>query len=170
MTVKSVAEPGDETALAAFAELISEQLTEERATRTSLEQRGVNLVTTSGAFTTLVLGVAALVGEDKLVDASRWLLVLSLVAFVVAAVLGVLVNKPVDVEESSETSLRSALDKHADKTFFAGQKAAAENRLLLIRHARVANASKACWLRAGTVAQIGAMALVGLAGIVALIP
>jgi hypothetical protein len=102
------------TASAAFSEYISEQLVEERARKTSLEARGLALITTSGAFTTLVLAIAALVGDDDLPGLSRGLLVLSLAGFLGAAVMGVVVNLPADYKEPRADGLRESLTQYGD--------------------------------------------------------
>lgn len=152
-----------------FGEYILEQLAEERTRKTSLEARGLALITTSGAFTTLVLGVAALVGDGDLPGSSRLLLVLSLAAFLVAAVFGVVVNKPSDYAEPSADSLEETLQRHGHRDRLTGQKAVASSRLDVLSAGRDRNKDKAAYLLAGAWAQIVAMSLVALAGIVTLL-
>ncbi len=156
-------------ASAAFGEYISEQMVEERARKTSLEARGLALITTSGVFTTLVLGIAALVGDADLPRAARVLLVLSLATFLVAAVMGVVVNKPANYDEPSTASLLATLDEYGSRDLAVGQKAVAKSRLDVLGTARKRNDDKAGYLRAAAWAQIVAMGLVALAGIVTLI-
>lgn len=166
--MESESRSADDLAASAIGEFVAEQLAEERLSKTSLEARGLALITTSGAFTTLVLGIAALVGEASLPAASRALLVLSLAVFVVAAVMGVVVNMPADYDEPSAESLRNVLSEHGERDLLTGVRAVGNSRLDVLETARNNNKTKACRLLIGAVAQIVAMALVAAAGIVAL--
>jgi len=157
----------DDLAASAIGEFVAEQLAEERLNKTSLEARGLALITTSGAFTTLVLGIAALVGNGRLPGTSRVLLVLSLAAFVLAAIMGVVVNMPADYDEPSAVSLRAVLKEHGEKDLLAGVRAVGNSRLDVLDTARSNNKAKACRLLFGAVAQTVAMALVAAAGIAA---
>lgn len=154
---------------AVFGAYVSEQLLEERARKTSLEARGLALITTSGAFTTLVLGIAALAGGDNLPDVSRVLLILSLAAFLIAAVMGVVVNKPADYDEPSADSLRDTLARFGDRDRATGEKTVADSRLDVLKAARQRNETKAERLLWGAWAQIAALGSVAVAGIVTLL-
>jgi hypothetical protein len=58
--------------LEVYADFVRAELAEERARRGRLEQRGLAIITTSGALTTLLLAVAVLaVGRDA-VTTDRW--------------------------------------------------------------------------------------------------
>lgn len=158
----------DDLAASAIGELVAEQLAEERVNKTSLEARGLALITTSGAFTTLVLGIAALVGDGSLPGASRMLLVLSLLAFVVAATMGVVVNMPANYDEPRAASLKMTLKEHAGDDLLTGVRAVNNSRIDVLDTARSNNQTKACRLLIGAWAQVVAMFLVAGAGVVAL--
>lgn len=164
----SVSSSADDLAAFAIGELVAEQLAEERVSKTSLEARGLALITTSSAFSTLVLGIAALVGDQSLPAASRSLLVLSLAAFVVAAIMGVVVNMPADYREPSAESLAAVLKEHGAQDLLTGIRAVGKSRLDVLETARSNNKTKACRLLIGAWAQMVAMALVAAAGIAAL--
>lgn len=152
-----------------FAELIVEQIDEERLRKTSLEARGLALITASGAFTTLVLGVAALVPQESLPVAARVFLILAFVCFVAAAVQGIWVNRPANYEEPSVESLASAFEEGRDKSVESARRSASKLRLTTLRASRLRNDEKAQALRRGAWAQIVGLGLTAVAGIVALI-
>lgn len=67
--------------------------------KSSIEQRGLAVVTTSGTIVTLLFGLVALLtrrDDFTFPDTGRSLLLLSLIFFTVAAVLGVVSNAPLD--------------------------------------------------------------------------
>jgi hypothetical protein len=97
------------------------------------------------------------------------LLVVSLAAFLVAAVMGVVVNKPGDYAEPSADSLEETLQRHGHRDRLTAQKAVASSRLDVLGAGRDRNRDKAAYLLAGAWAQIVAMGLVAVAGIVTLI-
>lgn len=88
----------DEVKGGAFNTLIADQLQAERSLSASLAQRGLAVVTTSGTLATLVFAFTALTTTAKqtpfhaLPLGGRLLMVVSIAAFVVAAVLGLLAN------------------------------------------------------------------------------
>lgn len=153
----------------AFAQLIVEQLTEERARKTSLEGRGLALITTSGAFTTLVLAISALTGDGTLPGPARALLILALVCFFVAAVLGVLVNLPADYREPSPGDLLAAVNDSGDRDLASGERSVARVRIKILEAARGRNKDKAERLLWGAWAQIAALLFVASAGLVVLL-
>ena len=80
-----------------FAAFAVEQLAAEEGRRTSLESRGMTVITSSGTIAGLLLALAALVtdGDDFTLtgDVTPWF-VAALAAFAIAALLGVAVNSP----------------------------------------------------------------------------
>jgi len=83
-----------------FAGIIAYELGQEQARRTSLEQRAMAVVTSSGILVSLIFAFGALVrGQEavpRLPMAARVLLALALLAFVTAAVMSLLTNAPRD--------------------------------------------------------------------------
>jgi hypothetical protein len=82
----------------AYGELIACQLAEERGRKTSLEARGVTVITTSSTLATLLFALTAAgltsARAFRLPDLAKLPLVLALCAFVAAAVLVLLTNVP----------------------------------------------------------------------------
>jgi hypothetical protein len=71
------------TAGDAYTALIIEQLAEERSRKTSLEQRGISVITSSGALVTLLFGLAALTTKPQgyqVPDGATFSFILALVA------------------------------------------------------------------------------------------
>lgn len=93
----TVNEPGDVKASEIFAAVIDNELQQERARTASLEQRAMAVVTSSGVLVSLVFGFGTLLKGQRgphLSAGARVLLASALLAFVVAAVMSLLTNKP----------------------------------------------------------------------------
>jgi hypothetical protein len=92
----------------ALAPFLDDQLAVERATKTSLENRAVAVITGSGALVTLLFGLAAVVvprAGFRLTLAPRVLLVAAVVAFIVAGLFGIYMNAPMRQYEVEPDSL-----------------------------------------------------------------
>src|SRR4051794_19058062 len=79
------------------AEFIAAELEAERTRKSSLESRGLAVITSSGTLVTLLFGLAAVVTKATgfaLDDPARWLLVAAAMLFVLAAALGIACNAP----------------------------------------------------------------------------
>lgn len=80
-----------------YADFVLEQLTAEETRKTSLEQRGLAVITSSGVLATLGFGSLALAKRGDhipLASASAFLLAVGAVALLVAAVLALATNAP----------------------------------------------------------------------------
>lgn len=85
-----------------YAGFIRELVERQDRRKDSLEARGITVITTSGGLATLLFAFAAFVSEpDRLPLSSgeRSLLSLAVVAFVAAAVLALLTNRPMNYGE-----------------------------------------------------------------------
>jgi hypothetical protein len=94
-------------------ELIASQLSEERSTKDALEQRGLAVVTTSGALATLLFGVSAFATQAEKLSLSAievWGLIAGLTFFVVASVVGLLTARPRAYEEAGIANLQKRVD------------------------------------------------------------
>jgi hypothetical protein len=81
-----------------IAQVVNNEFALEDSRRISVEQRGVAVVTSSGALATLMLGLAALVtkaADFKLKPFPLALLLIALALFMLAAARGILANQPV---------------------------------------------------------------------------
>jgi hypothetical protein len=79
-------------------QVVGTQLDSERQRKQSLEQRGITIITSAGAIATLIFAVSAFVSKStntaKFVRAEALPIKLSIVAFLIAAVLGLGTNLP----------------------------------------------------------------------------
>ncbi len=121
----------DDYAGGLYLELINDQLQRERDRKTSLEQKGLALVTAAGTLVTLVFGFTTFVrGADAVALSafSEALFVAALFCFVVAAMTGILSNLPFQ----SKVVKESALSRLASEPFWSGT-----NRVMAGRHVAV---------------------------------
>jgi hypothetical protein len=158
----------------AYTDLIGQQLTEERASKTSIEQRGTAVITTSGTLVTLLLAIAALVTSGKALTLGtlpKLPLGLSLVAFVIAAILGILTNFPrSSYQEAKLDDIQPLVDSSAEwkASFAVGSQDTAAASLAILRALRAVNKDKVEWLRMAMYAEIAAIGLLAVAAILAL--
>lgn len=162
------ADPARPFAGEAFSAHIDSQLTEERATKSSLEARGAALITSSGAFVTLLAaGFALAFGQnpEAVPDPSRWFVMAAVVALLTASVAGVLANKPADYGETDADDMAVWLRDHWRSDAVAAAHRTAEAQLATLRTARARNADKATLVKTGAWAQAAAvLLLVGATG------
>jgi uncharacterized membrane protein len=135
-----------------YGDFLKELLIDEQAVKASLEQRGLAVVSSAGALVTLLLGIVGLVYNVDRVNntpiVARWLLLLSVAAFVLASIFGILTNKPMGYEAVGQDALR----KMVEKQYWNGPREVgawriARLRARLVGNARVQNAKKAQRLR-----------------------
>jgi hypothetical protein len=158
----------------AYTDLIGQQLTEERASKTSIEQRGMAVITSSGTLVTLLLAIAALVTSTKtfaLGTVPKVTLGVSLVAFVVAAILGILINFPrSSYQEAKLDDVKKLVDDPAEwkASFEVGSQDTAAASLDILRAMRTVNTDKAQSLQRAMIAEIVAIGLLAVTAILAL--
>jgi hypothetical protein len=136
----------DQNAGTAYSQLITDQLTEERSRKTSLEARGVTVITTSSTLATLLFALTAgltTAAGFKLPGPARLPLVLALCAFATAAALGLMTSVPLRYREPTPAGLA----KLVDANFWIapaeiGELRVASARVTTLAVARAANALK----------------------------
>ena len=147
--------------------LVQDQLTEERATKSSLEARAIAVITSSGALATLIFGLAALVTKSatyELPQPARLVLGATLVAFLAAAVLAIVAARPGTYQEVTIDSLRAAAGVQAmNAPAVQGEPAIASVLVDIIAAAREKNAEKARFLRTAVTAEAVAAVLLAVA-------
>jgi len=123
------------------------------------------VITSSGAFVTLVLAVAALVaGADDFVlseGAQNWLLA-ALIAFVISAVLGVFTNAPLEYDEPAG-ALHAWVDQNWSATASGALKAATLSDIETLVAAREKNGAKARLLEWAVSCEVAGLAFVAVA-------
>ena len=155
------------TSAAAVMKLIGDQLTEERSTKSSLEARAIGVITSSGALVTLLFALTALVTAPTgyaLPETSRYVLVLTLVGFALAAILAIIASRPQTYEEVLVSSLRDAATPEAmSSPAGEGEAAIAAVLINILEAARVKNGSKAQLLKWAVGAEAVAAVLLAVA-------
>jgi hypothetical protein len=154
-----------------YAPLVENQLEEERARKTSLEQRGVAVISTSGVLVSFLFGLAAVVTNAKNFDlpgAARVLLVVTVALFVLAAVGGLVSNWPLNYHQVQIANLHRLVSKENWNAppRIAAQRVA-ESQVFILERARKLNALKARTLLAALITQI--LAVTALATAVSII-
>jgi hypothetical protein len=169
MTQPGQAPPTD--AGAAYGALIADQLTEERSRKASLEGRGITTVTAAGTLVTLLFALTAgltAAPRFKLPAGADVPLVVALIAFVIAAVLGLMTNVPLRYQEPTVGGLARLIDAR----FWAapaqtGERRVAEAQVALIAAMRSANNLKVWLLILAVAAEL--IAVISLSCAVAII-
>jgi hypothetical protein len=138
--------PASPSGIASIADYTKEQLEAEDKRKASFEQRGLAVVTTSGALVTLLFGLAALSTRSKstfeLESAARLPLVLALGLFVAAAIFALLTNWPLNYEWVDPCDVRRSLGKKPPPSEQRAAKDIALTRLSVLEAAREKNALK----------------------------
>lgn len=159
--------PSPPTAAALTMKLIDDQLTEERATKASLESRANGVIASAGTLTTLLFALSAIITQSKdyqLPGLAKALLVLAVVAFLVAITYALRAASPAtyqEVETQSLYDLSKADVLSAPATEAEPHIAVATVRV--IDGARRGNAGKAKDLKSAVQAELAAAVLLAAA-------
>ena len=140
----------DENAGDAYGRLINDQLSQERQRKTSLESRGITVITTSSALATLLFALTAGLTSAKtfkLPEAAKLPLILALAAFVFSASFGLIVNIPLKYREVAARALeRVRKPNYWSARAQIGQLRVAEAQITILAAARAANRIKVALL------------------------
>lgn len=146
----------------AYAEAL---LAAQDARKASLGQRGLAVITTSGTLVTLVFGLVALLtkaNDYRLPHSAHGWIGTALVSFVIAAVLGLVSNVPLNYggpNFDGEGTLRAVWDDEG----VVARRRVTETRLNDYRQAQKRNGFKAWVLVAGMAFEVGAVVLLSIA-------
>lgn len=155
----------DKSGEATYAEFVKDELDVQDARRASFEQRGITVITTSGALATLLLGLGALSTKRSntfvLPETSEVLLALALLCFAAAAALALMTNVPRRYETVTVDAMRKRLNEKPVRGADAAARDVAEARLKAITTAKARNRTKGYLLFGALGAEVLAVALVG---------
>lgn len=150
-----------------YSQLISDQVTEERSRKTSLEARGITVITTSGTLATLLFALTAgltATKNFKLAEPAKLPLLLALISFVVAAIFGLATNVPLIYREATPQGLAKLVDaKYWTAPPAVGQLRVAAAQVTLLAAARSANNLKVRFLISAIAAELLAVILLSWA-------
>jgi hypothetical protein len=160
------------TAGGEYSAFVAAQLAEERTTKTSLETRGITVITTSGGLVTLLFGLVALSTKSAAtstlpVTASN-LLVAAALFLTLAAVFGLLTNWAMSYTEASIEGLQELLTRDWKDTQAQGQLDVASTVIDILGTSRAKNERKANLLRLAMSAEIVGVFFVALAAVAVL--
>jgi hypothetical protein len=154
--------------------LLLDQLTEERAKKGSLEQRGIAIISTSGTLVAIVLGFVALATRNPAFVPSATvvtLLVVALGGLVVAAAAGLLVNAPTRTPViDAQQLLAIAEQPDWDRVDAASRRAEYRLRAEFLVEVRRLNRWRARVLLAGLLVEVCALGLMAVSAVLALHP
>jgi hypothetical protein len=149
-----------------YSEYIAEQVAREDARKESLEGRGQAVLTTAGAISTLLFGLAAFNIDSKhftLPGSAKVLLIVALSFFFVSALAAILTNFPLDYEEVRPADLREAVDNRWLDSEVTAERMTSITRLKVLASARDRNGLKAHFLYASICLQGVAVACLAAA-------
>lgn len=159
--------PAAPTGLSSISDYTREQLDAEDKRKASFEQRGLAVVTTSGALVTLLFGLAALstkaAATFELEDAAKLPLAIALVLFVLAAVFALLTNWPLNYHWVEPADVRKSVKQKPPPTEERALKDMALTRLAVLEVAREKNVLKARFLIVALSLEVLAVAAVAVA-------
>ena len=145
-----------------FAAFLTEQLEQEDRRRTSLETRGVGVITVSGALVTLMFGVSAVVTRSTgftVPAAVRDRLGWALLAFAVSSVVAIGTSAPLATRIVDASRLGPELRRRWDGTADAARKTIAGTQIEDLAGLQRVNTIKSVLLMAAIVAQVVAVLL-----------
>ena len=147
-------------------------LSEQAARKSSIEQRALAVITTSGALVSLLVALSALLlGKTaglRLHSGPRAALVAAVIAFVAAAIIALMANTPRAYLSFAPEDLDRMLrewDSGGEDALWLVSQAQAEH----LKSAIKANARKALLLQTAVGAEVGAVALIALGVVLSLI-
>ncbi|MFL5924558.1 MAG: hypothetical protein ACJ743_09985 [Gaiellaceae bacterium] len=150
----------------AYAVFIEKELADQRASKTSMEQRCIAVVSTSGVLVTLLFGFAAIArksSEFQVPDSARLWFYLALGSFVIAAVAGLVGNSPRKYRGAKSAALEHLLrEKWSDPPRVARRRVARTHVVIYHSYRRV-NRFKAFVLTAAITSEVVAVLFLAVA-------
>jgi hypothetical protein len=152
---------------------VKDELDRQTDRKASFEQRGISVITSAGVIVTLLLALAGFsAGEQKslaLPGASKVLLILALVCFLLAIGFALAINAPRSYENVLPTQLHQAVKTRWADSPSAARRQVAYTQIKVLKSAREVNTDKAWLLFSAMIAELIAVLLLAAAIAVALI-
>lgn len=159
-------EPIDDNASEPYAVFLQSLLEGQDARKASVEERGVAVITTSGALVALLFGLVAVLTEAENFDLpqqSRGPLWLALILFTGAAVLALLTNLPLRYANVDPQGIKKTVDDYVERPKSDAFTRIAVVRVEMYRSAKRANEVKARALFAAMVLEVAAVVSLAIA-------
>jgi hypothetical protein len=158
--------PSEPNAGGLYRELIEQQVQEESARKKSFEQRGITVITSAGAFVSLVFGIGVVATAQHLQASglSRIVLAVAVLAFAAAAACGIVVNLPMRyLDVTNDQMWAWVTERLWNMRAGPAARRAARLRVRVVTRARNRNHLKGRWLISAIVLEVGAIFLVAVA-------
>jgi hypothetical protein len=156
----------DELAGSVYVDLIHDQLVDEDARKTSCEQRGITVITTSAALASLLFGLTSVVTRATHTSIPEWArnaLYGALGFFALAAVAAIFTNLPLAYKGINTDDLRKLVERpHWEGPKPQAARGAAKAHLDQIDAARAANNLKARALQIALILEVAAVISVAI--------
>jgi hypothetical protein len=156
----------DERGSSVYAAYIKDQLADQDARKSSIEQRGITVITTSGTLVSLLFGLAAIltgVQDYDLPDGARCWLYAAMVAFVIASLEGIATNLPLFYIGVSARALRQGIRHKWDDEPAEAERQVAFTQVNVLERAQQLNTYKGFILLGAIVAEVIAVVFLALA-------
>lgn len=153
-----------ENGFTVYADFVQELLTAEEARRSSLEQRGLAVITSSGVLATLGFGSLAIAKKGDhiaLSTSSAPLLVAGAIALLLAAAFALATNVPLRHRAVNLVTLKDKLREHTADEEKIGQIRVTSTRLQLLQTTRHGNDLKAVLCLVAMASEVVGIALLG---------
>jgi uncharacterized membrane protein YcjF (UPF0283 family) len=134
-----------EDGAAVYAAYIAAQVVAQEERKSSFEQRGLAVITTSGVLVSLLFGLTAVLtgaARYQLPEVSRIAILAALVFFVVAAIGGIVTNLPRSYRGVTAEALKKQIDERWEDSAAVAQREVALTELKVIGRAKEQNSWK----------------------------
>jgi hypothetical protein len=157
----AVSRASEDPGYSVYADFIEKVLAGQEARTTSIQQRGIAVITTSGTLVTLLfafIGLATRQGSTYTLpgDTRPWL-VAAVTLFVLAAGCGLICNIPKRFTNARAQDLRVGVDQFWNESAWAASGRVARTRLDMIERAAEVNGQQAWVLFAAVILEVGAL-------------
>lgn len=156
----------DESGAAVWSAYFSELAKGQEGRKISIEQRGIAVLTTSGAFVTLLFGLVALITKSdtfSLPGEARGPIGLALVALTAAALVGIVTNFPWAYRNVDADALEATIDRYLDDDASTANTRTARTWFDIYKAAASVNEVKARILFAAMFIQVIGLVLIAIA-------
>lgn len=157
-------DPAGYVVLGAFVEKV---LDAQEARKSSIEARGLAVITTSGTLVTLLFGIVALATKREatytLPPATQWFLMAAIAGLALAAGLGVATNRPVDYLNILPEELNAIVDEHWREDAWSAQARVTRTQATMATAAAEKNQDKARLLMWASGLEVASLVPLGIA-------
>jgi hypothetical protein len=160
------ASPEEPGGAAVYAAYVAAQVRGQEERKSSFEQRGLAVITTSGVLVSLLFGLAALLtgaAHYHLPHASRVPILAALLCFVIAAIAAIVTNLPLPYRGVTVDALREKVDGQAEETAADARREVALTELEVLERAKQQNKRKGEALALAIRAEIAAVYFLAVA-------